>query len=219
MSGCGGRQLAPSGRSGRRDRREKSGGQSLVAVELAGQMARLPSQRGGKWQRQGLREGEHRDAQPNRCPYAAILHGLSGQHLQLDVGHAAGANSFSKQHHSHSCVKRQVFLKNVSFRSSGRYIFCTVVLGTVFLLFIGQNKKFQVTYNLTLIALSFARLEKMTTDLRQRKHKFRQMSNFSVLLLKDVPAQQTRALFLRKKIKKLQKGNIIVSFTIFYFKT
>jgi hypothetical protein len=62
-------------------------------------------------------------------------------------------------------------------------------------------------------------MEKVTTDLRQRKHIFRQTSSFSVLLLQDVPAQQTRALFMRKKVTKSQKGNIIVSFTIFHFKT
>jgi hypothetical protein len=46
----------------------------------------------------------------------------------------------------------------------------------------------------------------VTTDLRQRKHIFRQTSNFSVLLLQDVPVQQTRVHFMRKKIKKSQKG-------------
>ncbi len=207
MSGCGGRQLAPAGRSGRRDRREKSGGQSLVATELA----RLPSRTGGKWRRQGqgLRDGEHRAAQPNHCAAApmppSFMDYLANTYNWMCVGRAVRANSSSKQHHSQSCVKWPVFLKNVGIWSSRMYIFCTVVLGQLFLLFIGQKNKFQVTYNLTLIALSFAWLEKVTTDLRQRKHIIRQTSSFSVLLLQDVPAQQTRALYMRKKNHKITK--------------
>ncbi len=129
MGSYGDRQLAPAGRSGRRNPHEKSGGggQSLLAAELASQMARLPSRRGDKWRRKGRRlwDGQHRAAQPNRRarrPHTAILHGLSGEHLQLDVGRAARASTSSEQHHPHSCVKRPVF-KNVSFWSSGRYIF------------------------------------------------------------------------------------------------
>jgi hypothetical protein len=53
--------------------------------------------------------------------------------IQLDLEHTTQAKSSCQQHHPHTCIKRPVFFKDVSFDVQVD-IFCFVVLSNDFLL-------------------------------------------------------------------------------------